>query len=207
MNDYGNEKLVKVVDHLSELLISSKTFEVTKKYFLNELNKHSIKLENPENMLNDLRERAEIIKSFVKRLNALINLNPTSAKLRSKDKLPKIPSTNKNLPSVTKNINLFLNSSIPNDHEKENKTSPKLSENKLFNTNSHRINISAKDIHNLNPFLSNYTPLRSTNLMHDIHSDKKIEVKSPQVPALTLDKGQTYKRYNLYIKKKFICKS
>jgi len=188
-NEYGNDKLFKVTDHLTDHFLSSKSLDISKKFFNSDLIKNSIKLENSENFFNDIRERAEMIKYFVKRLNNMIVLNPSNSNIKSKDKLPKIPSTNKNLPSISKNINLFLNSSLPNDHEKEIKTSPKLSDKKLFNTNFHRTIISAKDFSGLQNFLSNNnnSPFRNSNvLLHDNHHEKKVELKT-NIPPLNLE--------------------
>ncbi len=175
--------------------------EISKKFFNSDLIKNSIKIDNSDNFFNDVKERAEMIKYFVKRLSNMIILNPSNSSVKIKDKLPKIPSTNKNLPSISKNINLFLNSSLPNDHEKETKTSPKISDKKLFNTNSHRTIISAKDFSGLQNFLSNNSPFRNSNVMiHESHNDKKVELRASNIPPLKLENHFPDKRLVYQIK-------
>lgn len=191
----GNEKLYKVTVHLTDLLLSSKSVDVSKKFFISDLIKHSIKIENQDNIFNDIKERIELIKYFVKRLSNMIILNSSNNGVRNKERLPKIPSTNKNLPSISKNINLFLNSSLPNDHDKENKVSPKLNDKKLFNTNSHRTIISAKDFSGLKNFYSNNSPFRNSNvIVHENLIEKKVDLRSSDIPPLILENNIPDKR-------------
>lgn len=177
-HEVGNEKLIKIVDYVSELIHNNKPSDKIRTYFLNELTKSGIKLENPEGLLTQLKERVDLVKSFTKKLPGLIGLNNNGLKSSgsNKDKLPKINGGKAQMVSA-KSINNFLHSASLLEDKENNVTSPKHFSEKA-QINSHRGPSNGRDsVTSITNFLSNNTN-KSNGLMHDLHSDKKVELKS-----------------------------
>ena len=83
--------MVKIVEHINEQFLASKPLDKIKSIFKNELNKSSIKIEKIDNLLNDVRERSEIIKVFLKKFDSFVNLT-SNVQINKTNKivLPKI---------------------------------------------------------------------------------------------------------------------
>ena len=83
--------MVKIVEHINEQFLAAKPLDKIKSIFKNELNKSSIKIEKIDNLLNDVRERSEIIKVFLKKFDSFVNLT-SNVQINKTNKivLPKI---------------------------------------------------------------------------------------------------------------------
>ena len=197
LNEFSNEKLVKISENVNDQCISGKPLDKIKIYFVFELNKNSIKIQNIDSLLYDIKDRSELIKVFFKKLNNFILLsssNNVKSNGSSKFVLPKITYSVKKKSLPTK-INNFLQSTKTNENEKDLKNSPKSGgEIKLFNVNSNRDNSTKMETHSTNNFFTNNSFSRSIFLIDQIQmSNKKIEVKN-QIP-IKFNSHDSNKRY------------
>jgi len=176
-------KLVKIAETITDQLLTAKPIIKIKTILTSEINKNSVKIDNIDEFLNDLKERCELIKIYFKKFNKFVILSSNNSKMESnKLLLPKISSSHKKLNVLPKNINSFLNSMNTNENDKEFKTPPKKDlEVKIFNSNSHR------EIPDLNPLT---TSISSEQIQF---ISKKIEVKLSNTNLFKLNENN--KRY------------
>ena len=186
LNEFSNEKIVKIFESIVDF--NSKSNSKLKYYLDNELAKYTKTEINTDILINEFKERGELIKNYYKKLTNFIIFSSNRANSVMKDKLPKISNTNKNIVNVNKYINNFLHSNITIDHEKESIISPKLkTENRIFNiiSNSQRIHLNKKDINS-----SSISLAKNNYYDHNISLIKSEYYSKPLIAPISILENQ-----------------
>lgn len=189
LKEYSNEKLVKIVELVNDQCIASKPLDKINIFFQNELNKSSIKISKIESLLNDIKDRSELIKVFYKKLNNYIIISSSTIKnlvTTNKTYLPKITK----LPVLQKNINNFLHSNITNEFDSKSSSKNDLN-NKIFIVHSNREKSNIKELQSNSSLVQDNILSRSTSMVDQI-SVKKVEQKPTTIKYGSNDINKRY---------------